>query len=86
MSQGTGEQDARTGSPEWHAEAVRSLRYQLRLSQSEMAQHLGVRQQTVSDWETGIYLPRGASRRVLSMVAEQTARYAAQPGFTMTIP
>lgn len=36
-----------------------------------MAGELGVRQQTVSDWETGAYRPRGASRTVLSIVAER---------------
>ena len=38
---------------------------------------LGVRQQTVSEWEVGLYTPRGASRRVLSMVAEQAGLYCA---------
>ena len=79
MGQEVSRPSGKPGTPEWHAEAVRNLRYQLRLTQREMAQHLGVRQQTVSDWETGVYAPRGASRRVLSMVAEQAARYATGP-------
>ncbi len=40
---------------------------------------LGVRQQTVSEWETGLHAPRGASRRMLSIVAEQRAAYVTRP-------
>ena len=31
---------------------------------------LGIRQQTVSEWETGAYLPRGGSLTLLNMIAE----------------
>ena len=41
------------------------------LTQDELAAELGVRQQTVSEWETGQYLPRGASAKLLSLVAER---------------
>ena len=41
------------------------------LTQDELAGELGVRQQTVSEWETGAYRPRGASERLLSIVAER---------------
>lgn len=40
-------------------------------SQRALADELGVRQQTVSEWETGLYAPRGASKRLLSIVAEE---------------
>lgn len=43
----------------------------MKLSQAEMAQELGIRQQTVSEWETGKYQPRGASATLLSVVAER---------------
>jgi DNA-binding transcriptional regulator YiaG len=36
-----------------------------------MAAELGVRQQTISEWETGLYQPRGASARLLEIVAER---------------
>ena len=65
-------------SGKWDARKVRGLRKRLGLSQQAMARELGVRQQTISDWETGLYTPRGASKRVLSMVAEESARYTAQ--------
>jgi transcriptional regulator with XRE-family HTH domain len=41
------------------------------LSQDALADELGTRQQTVSEWETGRYQPRGASARLLSIVAER---------------
>ena len=62
-----GRRDYRT---DWGSWQVRALRTHLGLSQGALAGELGVRQQTVSEWETGQYAPRGASARVLSMVAE----------------
>ncbi len=55
----------------WDAHGVRELRRHLALTQEELAQELGVRQQTVSEWETGAYRPRGASERLLTIVAER---------------
>lgn len=53
-----------------------SLRYELGLTQQEFSETLGVRQQTVSDWETGLHRPTGGSVKLLSMVKEQAPRYA----------
>ena len=50
---------------------MRALRAHLGATQGELAGELGVRQQTVSEWETEVYRPRGASAKLLSMVAEQ---------------
>lgn len=63
----------------WFASDVARLRQQLGLSQAAFARELGVRQQTVSEWETGKYQPRGASARVLGMLAEQAAVYDSSP-------
>ena len=57
--------------PSWDAGGVKALREHLGLTQEELADELNVRQQTVSEWETGQYRPRGASERVLSMVADR---------------
>ena len=57
--------------PTWEAMSVRALRRHLGLSQAKMAQELGTRQQTVSEWETGLYQPRGASARLLTIIAER---------------
>ena len=55
----------------WNARQVRALRAALGLTQDELAQELNVRQQTVSEWETGQYRPRGASEKLLTVVAER---------------
>ena len=55
----------------WDSNGVRALREHLGLTQQEMADQLGTRQQTISEWETGMYQPRGASSTLLSMVAER---------------
>jgi DNA-binding transcriptional regulator YiaG len=55
----------------WDSTAVRRLRRHLELTQVQLAEELGVRQQTVSEWETGAYRPRGASERLLTIVAER---------------
>jgi DNA-binding transcriptional regulator YiaG len=55
----------------WDAGKVRALRRHLDLTQDELAQELGTRQQTISEWETGVYQPRGLSERLLSLVAER---------------
>jgi DNA-binding transcriptional regulator YiaG len=60
---------------EWNAESVSELREQLRMTQAEFSETLGVRQQTVSEWETGMHTPKGASKKLLSMVREQTGSY-----------
>ena len=55
----------------WDAYKVRALRRHLGLTQQEMAHELGTRQQTISEWELGMYQPRGTSARLLGMVAER---------------
>jgi len=59
---------------------VRQLRQSLRLTQRGLADEIGVRQQTVSDWETGVYRPRGASVRLLDIVAERASLYGQEAG------
>lgn len=55
----------------WDATGIRALREHLNLTQEELSAELGVRQQTVSEWETGRYCPRGSSARLLTIVAER---------------
>ena len=56
---------------QWDGQQVHALRSHLGLTQSEMAEKLGTRQQTISEWEKGMYKPRGASSTLLSMIAER---------------
>jgi DNA-binding transcriptional regulator YiaG len=55
----------------WDSKGVRALREHMGLTQQEMADQLGTRQQTISEWETSMYQPRGASSTLLTMVAER---------------
>jgi DNA-binding transcriptional regulator YiaG len=57
--------------PSWDAGKVKALRNHLGMTQDELAQELGTRQQTISEWETGTYRPRGMSERLLGVVAER---------------
>ena len=61
---------------EWDRQRIAALRERLGLTQAELAKRLGIRQQTVSEWETGRYRPRGASVTLLRM-AEERAPYDA---------
>jgi DNA-binding transcriptional regulator YiaG len=66
--------------PSWDAPKVKALRSYMGLTQDELAQELGTRQQTISEWETGIYRPSGISERLLGMVAERAGfAYEAEP-------
>jgi DNA-binding transcriptional regulator YiaG len=57
---------------QWNKERVLALRRHLGLSQIRMAEELGTRQQTISEWETGMYQPRGTSATLLNMIAERS--------------
>jgi len=56
----------------WDAGSIRALRNHLDLTQVEMAGQMGIRQQTVSEWEQGDYAPRGASAKLLSIIADRS--------------
>jgi DNA-binding transcriptional regulator YiaG len=64
--------------PNWDRERIQALRQHLGLTQQQLAEKLGTRQQTISEWEKGIYQPRGTSTTLLNMVAEQ-AQFKYQP-------
>lgn len=57
--------------PKWDRDSVQALRRHLGLTQQQLAAQLGTRQQTISEWETGMYQPRGASATLLSLIAEK---------------
>lgn len=65
---------------QWDGAGIQALRRHLGLTQSQFSARLGTRQQTVSEWETGMYRPRGASATLLSIIAEQAKfKYDASP-------
>ena len=61
-----------TSSSDWDRARIRALRQHMGMTQDGFAKHLGVRQQTISEWETGVYEPRGTSVTLLRMVAEKS--------------
>lgn len=64
----------------WTGGQVRALRRHLGLTQSQLAEELGTRQQTISEWETELYRPRGASATLLTLIAERAGfAYLATP-------
>jgi len=65
---------------QWDDQRIQALRRHLGLTQIELSDRLGTRQQTISEWETGMYRPRGASATLLSLIAEQAKfKYEARP-------
>ncbi len=61
----------RADRTQWDGERIQALRHHLALTQRELADRLGTRQQTISEWERGTYKPRGTSSTLLSIVAER---------------
>lgn len=61
----------------WDGGMVRALRAYLGMSQVEMAAIIGIRQQTISEWENEVYLPTRGRSNHLTMVAERAGFYIA---------
>lgn len=57
--------------PDWDKKRIYALRKHMGLTQDELAQMLGTRQQTISEWELGIYKPRGMSQTLLNIIADK---------------
>ncbi|HEX76430.1 MAG TPA: helix-turn-helix domain-containing protein [Dehalococcoidia bacterium] len=57
---------------DWDGQRIWALRQHLRLTQAKLAEELGTRQQTISEWEIGMYKPRGTSATLLTIVAERS--------------
>lgn len=53
----------------WDAARVKALRDHLGWTQQRLSEELGVRQQTISEWEQGVYQPRRSSCKLLTMFA-----------------
>jgi len=65
----------------WDRRHIWALRKHLKLTQAKLAEELGTRQQTISEWETGMYQPRGTSAKLLTIVAERSGfKYETKDG------
>jgi len=56
---------------DWSPERIKALREHLGMTQRQLADELGVRQQTISEWEVGVYVPRRSTQKYLSLIAER---------------
>jgi DNA-binding transcriptional regulator YiaG len=61
----------RRSRQEWDARRIRALREHMGMTQQQMADELEVRQQTISEWETGTHKPHRSTQKTLTMVAER---------------
>jgi DNA-binding transcriptional regulator YiaG len=55
----------------WAPARIKALREHMGMTQQEMADELGVRQQTISEWEVGQYTPRRSTQKYLALIAER---------------
>jgi DNA-binding transcriptional regulator YiaG len=62
-----------SGTVVWNTELIKGLRQHMGLTQAQFAEVLGVRQQTVSEWEVGLYEPTRATAKHLMLVAERAS-------------
>ena len=56
---------------DWNMHSIKNLRRFLGKSQVELSREIGVRQQTISEWETGVYEPRGGSITLLNLISSE---------------
>jgi DNA-binding transcriptional regulator YiaG len=55
----------------WNADAIKALRIAKGLNQGQFASELGVRRETVSEWENSKYEPDRSKRKLLNIIAKQ---------------
>lgn len=55
----------------WNSSMIKALREHMGLSQAAFAQELGVRQPTISEWETEAYQPKRSTSKLLTLIAER---------------
>ncbi len=54
----------------WQQDAIRALRKHMSLTQMEFAEQMGVRRQTVSEWENGVYEPDRSTSKFFELLAK----------------
>ena len=54
----------------WQQDAIRALRKHMSLTQMEFAEEMGVRRQTVSEWENGVYEPDRSTSKFFELLAK----------------
>lgn len=59
------------GEIAWNADAIKALRLYKGFNQEQFASELGVRRETVSEWENSKYEPDRSKRKLLALIAKQ---------------
>ena len=57
--------------PSWSPDRIKELRDHAGWTQQELADRMGVRQQTISEWETGLHIPRYSTSKHLNLIAKE---------------
>lgn len=60
------------GEISWNGDAIKALRRHKGLNQEDFAKELGVRRETVSEWENNKYEPDRSRKKFLDLIAEQS--------------
>lgn len=61
------------GEIDWSCHAIKALRVYKGLNQQQFASELGVRRETVSEWENSKYEPDRSKRKLLTLIAKQAS-------------
>ncbi len=64
--------------PQWEAQNIKSLRQELKVSQSIFGMVLGVSKKTVEAWESGKNIPNGSAARLMEVIANEKDLLARQ--------
>ena len=59
------------GNIKWTSESIRALRCHKGFNQEEFAEELGVRRETVSEWENSKYEPDRSKQKLLNFIARE---------------
>lgn len=62
--------------PKWNMDTIRSARKAAKLTQAGLAEQLGCRQQTISEWELGMYAPKNAYQQLITLFFNSFERAA----------
>jgi DNA-binding transcriptional regulator YiaG len=63
--------ERKDGVIDWQGHAIKALRLYKGLNQAQFADELGVRRETVSEWENSKYEPDRSKRKLLNLIAKQ---------------
>jgi len=63
----------------WNAETIKAARRAANVTQAEFSDELGTRQQTISEWERGLYVPGQAYQKLITIAFENIMKRKEKP-------